>query len=156
MLRVTLVGEESLEGYGEDILLNLLFGKAMIEGYQQKDSSGFPQIGACLKHFVGYGAVIGGRDYQFTEISERTLREVYLPPFREGIESGAMVVMSAFNDISGIPASANNFTLNKILKGEWRFDGFVLSDWDAVIQLIDHGIVGSKEEAALSAIKSGE
>ena len=143
------------ESSGEDVLMNVRFGQAMVKGYQGNNLMAKYSIGACLKHFVGYGAAIGGRDYQFTELSERALRETYLPPFYECMKAGAVSVMSAFNDISGVPASANPFTLKRVLRGEWNFKGFVVSDWKSVIELKEHGIVNSYDDAALTAISAG-
>jgi len=143
------------EGSGEDVLLNCRFAKAMVEGYQGKDLTDKYSIGACLKHFVGYGASTGGRDYQFTELSERALRETYLPPFQAGVKAGAVSIMSAFNDISGVPAVANAFTLDQVLRKEWGFTGFVVSDWAAVDELKEHGIAGTNVEAASAALTAG-
>jgi beta-glucosidase len=143
------------ESSGEDVLLTMRFGRAMVEGYQGTQLNAKYSIGACVKHFVGYGAAIGGRDYQFTELSERALRETYLPPFHECLKAGAVSVMSAFNDISGVPASANPFTLKQILRDEWNFKGFVVSDWQSVAELIKHGIADSEKNAALAGIKAG-
>lgn len=143
------------ECFGEDTYLNALFGQAFVRGYQGEEVSGDYSLGACMKHYVGYGSSIGGRDYQYTELSDRSLRNTYLPPFKAGVEAGALSVMSSFNDISGVPGSANAFTLRKILKDEWKFRGAVISDWDAVIELINHGIAGTKQEAGLAAIKAG-
>ncbi len=143
------------EGSGEDVLLNRRFGKAMVEGYQGVDLTVKYSIGACVKHFVGYGAAIGGRDYQFTELSERALRETYLPPFKECINAGAVSIMSAFNDISGLPAAANPFTLDQVLRKEWGFKGFVVSDWKAIAQLKAHGIAETDAQAAAAALSAG-
>ena len=143
------------ECYGEDTYLNSIFGRAVVQGFQGNDPSEEGRVLACLKHYVGYGAAEGGRDYQHTELSERTLRECYLPPFKSGIEGGALSVMSAFNDISGIPATANKNTLKRILRQEWRFPGVVVSDWDAVIQLIDHGVAKDSLSAAMLALTAG-
>lgn len=143
------------EGSGEDVLLNAVFGAALVRGYQGDDPSKQGRIGACVKHFVGYGAALGGRDYQFTELSERALRETYLPPFKACVDAGAVSVMSAFNDISGTPASANALTLDRILRKEWGFDGFVLSDWNAVTELQEHGIAADGAEAAVKALTAG-
>lgn len=143
------------EGSGEDVLLNAIFGAALVRGYQGDDPSKQGRIGACVKHFVGYGAALGGRDYQFTELSERALRETYLPPFKACVDAGAVSVMSAFNDISGTPASANALTLDRILRKEWGFDGFVLSDWNAVTELQEHGIAADGAEAAVKALTAG-
>ena len=114
------------ECFGEDTYLNALFGQAFVRGYQGDDVSGDYSLGACMKHYVGYGSSIGGRDYQYTELSDRSLRNTYLPPFKAGVEAGALSVMSSFNDISGVPGSANAFTLRKILKDEWKFRGFLV------------------------------
>lgn len=143
------------ECFGEDVYLNQMFGQAFVKGYQGVDCKDPYSIAACMKHYVGYGASTGGRDYQYTEISERSLRNIFLPPFRTGIEAGALSVMSSFNDISGVPGSANELTLRTILKEEWKFPGAVISDWDAVIELIHHGVAANKKEAAAVAIKAG-
>ena len=143
------------ECYGEDTYLNSVYAAAAVSGFQGEDYSAPGRVAACLKHYVGYGASMGGRDYQYTEISERTLREVYLPPFRAGMDAGAPTLMSAFNDISGVPASGNHFTLTEVLRGEWGFDGFVLSDWNSVEQLIDHGFAADEAEAARRAVGAG-
>lgn len=143
------------ESYGEDVLLNARFGAAAVRGYQGEDPAAEARMGSCVKHFVGYGAARGGRDKQFTELSNRTLLETYLPPFEACIRAGAVSVMSAFNDIAGIPASANPYTLRTLLKEQWGFDGFVLSDWDAVVELENHGIADSDADAAERALTAG-
>ncbi|WP_175454763.1 glycoside hydrolase family 3 N-terminal domain-containing protein [Lutibacter oricola] len=143
------------ESYGEDTFLNSQFGVAAVKGFQGKDVSQPNKLVSCLKHYVGYGASIGGRDYQYTEISKRTLHETYLPPFKACVDAGALTVMSSFNDINGIPASANKETLKHILKNKWQFSGFVISDWDAVEQLIYHGYATDSTEAAYKAINAG-
>ena len=120
-----------------------------------EDPAAEARMGSCVKHFVGYGAARGGRDKQFTELSNRTLLETYLPPFEACIRAGAVSVMSAFNDIAGIPASANPYTLRTLLKEQWGFDGFVLSDWDAVVELENHGIADSDADAAERALTAG-
>lgn len=143
------------ECFGEDAWLNGCFGAASIKGYQGNDVSDKDRVVACLKHFVGYGVAMGGRDYQYTDISERSLHEVYLPPFKAGVDAGVLTVMSAFNDINGVPASANNKLLNGVLKAKWKFPGFVVSDWDAVEQLIYHGYAKDSIHAAQRAITAG-
>ncbi|NMH86812.1 glycoside hydrolase family 3 N-terminal domain-containing protein [Flavivirga algicola] len=143
------------ECYGEDVLLNAAFGKATVLGYQGDDLSSHENIGSCVKHFVGYGLSMGGRDKQFTEISKNTLLNTYLPPFKSAVDAGAVSVMTAFNDISGVPASANRFTMQEVLKEQWGFDGFTLSDWDAVLELKNHGISGNDKESAEKAINAG-
>lgn len=104
-------------------------GAAMVRGYQGDDLSRPDSIAACAKHSVGYGAAEGGRDYNTTDISERTLRDVYLKPFKDCVDAGVATLMSGFNEIDGVPASGNAFTLRQILREEWKFDGFVISDW---------------------------
>ena len=142
------------ECYGEDTYLNSVFCKASVEGFQGKLSD--PKtVAACLKHYVAYGLSEGGRDYKATDVSIRALREVYLPPFKAGIDAGAATIMSAFNDINGIPASCNKFVLTDILRDEWNFDGFVVSDWCAIEQLINHGVASNKAEAGALAINAG-
>lgn len=143
------------EGYGEDPYTNSIFGVASIKGYQGNDLSNTKNIAACLKHYVGYGASEGGRDYTYSEISKQTLWDTYLPPFEAGVKAGAATLMSAFNDISGVPASSNHYTLTEVLKGKWVHDGFVVSDWDAVKQLIRQGVAGTKKEATLKAFEAG-
>ncbi|MBO3803338.1 MAG: beta-glucosidase BglX [Candidatus Brockarchaeota archaeon] len=144
------------EGAGEDPFLGSAIARAMVEGFQGSDLADPNTIAACPKHYVAYGAAEGGRDYNTVDISERTLREVYLPPFKAAIvDAGACTVMSAFNDLNGIPASANRQTLTEVLRGEWGFDGFVVSDWNSVGELVNHGIAGTAAEAAKEAVTAG-
>ena len=143
------------EGYGEDPYTNAVFAVASVQGYQGTDLSNTKNIAACLKHYVGYGASEGGRDYTYSEISKQTLWNTYLPPFEAGVKAGAATLMSAFNDISGVPASSNHYILTDVLKDKWKHDGFVVSDWDAVKQLIRQGVAGSKKEATLKAFQAG-
>lgn len=143
------------EGFGEDPWLGSVYAAANVRGFQGTNVAAPDRVVACVKHYVGYGAAEGGRDYNTTEISEFTLRNFYLPQFKSGIDAGAWTVMSAFNCLSGIPASANRHTLNDILRDEWKFRGFVVSDYDAVIQLIDHGVAANDEQAARLAITAG-
>lgn len=144
-----------MEGYGEDVYLTSVFCRAAVEGYQGGDLSAEGRIAACLKHFVGYAASEAGRDYVYTEISDQTLHDTYLPPFKTGVDAGAATVMSAFNSINGIPASANRRTMTEILKERWGFDGFIVSDWDAVIQLCNQGVAADGKEAAALALNAG-
>lgn len=144
-----------MEGYGEDVFLTSEFCRAAVRGYQGSGLSEEGTIAACLKHFVGYAASEAGRDYVYTEISGQTLWDTYLPPFRAGVDEGAATVMSAFNNISGIPASANRYTMTEILKESWGFDGFIVSDWDAVIQLCNQGYAEDGKEAAELALNAG-
>jgi beta-glucosidase len=136
------------EGSGEDPYLGSLFAAARVRGFQQS-------IFATVKHFAGYGAAEAGRDYNSTEISERTMREVYLPPFKAAVDAGVASVMSAFNDIAGVPASGNAWLTDTVLRREWGFTGFVVSDWTSVAELIPHGVAGSQAEAGRRALTSG-
>ncbi|MCA9787939.1 MAG: glycosyl hydrolase, partial [Candidatus Cloacimonetes bacterium] len=110
---------------------------------------------ACLKHFAGYGASEGGRDYNSTQIPEITLRQVHLPPFKACIDAGALSLMASFSELNGVPATANAFLLKQILREEWGFRGFVVSDWEAVGQLVDHGLCADTREAAREAALAG-
>jgi beta-glucosidase len=143
------------EGFGEDPWLGALDAAASVRGFQGTNVAAPDRVVACLKHFAGYGAAEGGRDYNTTEISEFTLRNFYLPQFKAGVDAGALTVMSAFNELSGMPASANRYTLTEILRGEWKFPGFVVSDWDAVGELIPHGLAADGAEAARLALTAG-
>lgn len=140
------------EGYGEDPYLSGEMGKAAVLGYQE---NGKYNIAACLKHYVGYGASQGGRDYSYTEISRQTLWDTYLPPFIKALEAKPATVMSSFNTISGIPASANKYTMHDVLKGKLGFDGFIVSDWAAVKQLKAQGMVKDYKTAAELAFNAG-
>lgn len=143
------------EGFGEDPYLGCLYAAANVRGFQGTNVAAPENVVACMKHYVGYGAAEGGRDYNTTEISEYTLRNFYLPQFKAGIDAGAWTVMSAFNCLSGFPASANRHVLNDILRDEWHFQGMVVSDYQAVEQLIPHGVAADINEAARIAITAG-
>jgi Beta-glucosidase-related glycosidases len=143
------------EGAGEDPFLGAAFARARVMGFQGRDYSAAGKILACAKHFVGYGAAEGGRDYNTTDMSEQTLREIYLPPFHAAIDAGVGTLMSAFNDLNGVPTSANPFTLTKVLRGEWKFDGFVVSDYTSVKELINHGLAANDKGAAEAALNAG-
>jgi len=143
------------EGAGEDPYLGEAMARAYVRGYQGTSLSNPDSIAACLKHFVGYGAAEGGREYNSTEIPERLLRQVYLPPFHAGLEQGAVTLMSAFNSLNGVPASANPFTLGQVLRKEWQFRGFVVSDWTSVAELQNHGIANDGATAARKAFTAG-
>jgi beta-glucosidase len=143
------------EGAGEDPYLGAAFARARVLGFQGNDYSQPGKILACAKHWVAYGAAEGGRDYNTTDMSEQTLREIYFPPFKAAVDAGAATVMSAFNDLNGVPTSANPFTLTTVLRGEWKFDGFVVSDYTSVKELINHGIAANDKEAAQAAINAG-
>ena len=143
------------EGYGEDPYTNAVFGVATVHGYQGKNLSDSYSIAACLKHFVGYGASEGGRDYHYSDVSNQSLWETYLPPYEACVKAGAATLMSSFNDISGVPGSANPYTLTEVLKKRWKHDGFVVSDWDAINQLIAQGIAADRKEAGYKAFMAG-
>jgi beta-glucosidase len=143
------------EGGGEDPLLASRLGAAMVRGFQGDDPSQPERLAACAKHYVGYGAAEGGRDYNTTWIPEGLLRDVYLPSFKACVDAGVLTLMSAFNDLNGIPASGNSFILRQVLKTEWGFDGFVVSDWDAVAEMIVHGLCADEGDAARAAVTAG-
>jgi len=143
------------EGSGEDPFLGSAIAGAYVRGYQGEKLDAPDSIVACAKHYVGYGAAEGGRDYNSTEISEHTLREYYLPPFHAARQAGAATFMSGFNSLNGIPASANPFTIKQILKKEWGFAGFVVSDWTSVREVMAHGIAIDGATAARKAFLAG-
>lgn len=143
------------EGYGEDPYANGMFGVAAVKGYQGAKLSDEFSVAACLKHYVGYGESEGGRDYHYSDISMQSLWETYLPPYEACVKAGAATLMSAFNDISGVPATSNHYTLTEVLKERWGHDGFVVSDWDAVRQLINQGVVSNDKEAGMMAFLAG-
>src|SRR5580704_7616248 len=143
------------EGAGEDPYLGSAMAAAYVRGYQGSRLDAPDSIAACAKHYVGYGAVEGGRDYNSTEISEHTLRQFYLPPFHAAIEAGTASLMSAFNSLNGIPSSADPFTLKQILRKEWGFRGLVVSDWSSVGELVAHGIAADAAAAAYKAFIAG-
>ncbi len=144
-----------VEGAGEDPYLGSAMAQAYVRGYQGKNLSHPGAIAACAKHFVGYGAAEAGRDYNTTEIPERLLREIYLPPFQAAAEAGAATFMSAFSALNEVPASANSFILTQILRREWGFRGLVVSDWSAVRELMAHGIANDGATAARKALLAG-
>jgi beta-glucosidase len=143
------------EGSGEDPYLGSLMARARVRGFQGTDYSANNKVVACAKHWVAYGAAEAGRDYNTTDVSETTLREVYFPPFKAAVEAGVGTFMSAFNDLNGVPASANPFTLTDVLRGEWKFDGFVVSDYTSVEELIKHGLAANEADAAREALNAG-
>ena len=143
------------EGYGEDPYTNGVFAAASVRGYQGDDMSAENRMAACLKHYVGYGASEAGRDYVYTEISAQTLWDTYLLPYEMGVQAGAATLMSSFNDISGVPGSANPYIMTEILKKRWKHDGFIVSDWGAVEQLKNQGLAATKKDAAQYAFNAG-
>ena len=143
------------EGAGEDPYLGSVMAWAAVKGFQGEDLSNPESILACAKHYIAYGGAEGGRDYNTVDISDRTLREIYLPPFKAAVLAGVGTIMSAFNEINGIPATANEYTLRKILREELGFKGFVVSDWNAIGELINHGIAKDIYDAAKEAVMAG-
>lgn len=143
------------EGFGEDPHLTSRLASAAVRGFQGDDPSHPQKIVACAKHYVGYGSAEGGRDYESGEISEPTLRDVYLPPFESAVRAGVGTLMSAFIDLNGVPATADRRLLTDVLRGEWGFDGFVVSDWEAVSELVCHGVAEDAAHAARLALHAG-
>jgi beta-glucosidase len=143
------------EGGGEDPYLGSALARAYVRGYQGERLSNPTSIAACAKHFVGYGAAEGGRDYNTTEIPERLLRQVYLPPFHAAADEGAATFMSAFNSLNEVPSSANPFTLTQVLRKEWNYKGMVVSDWTSINELLNHGIANDGATAARKALEAG-
>ena len=142
------------EGSGEDTYLDTRMAEAMVRGYQgeQLDST---SMAACIKHFVGYGAAEGGRDYNSTYLTERQLRNVYLPPFQAAVEAGAMTLMTSFNDNDGVPSTGNTFVVKDILRNEWGFDGLVVTDWNSMGEMINHGFGVDRKDVARKALEAG-
>jgi len=143
------------ECLGEDPWLASRLAEAMVEGFQGDDLAAHDTIAACAKHFAGYGASEAGRDYNSTDIPERQLRDVHLPPFQAAVEAGVATLMASFSDIDGVPASANRKLMTSILRDEWDFDGFVVSDWDSIAQLAVHGLTSGDRESAMEAANAG-
>jgi beta-glucosidase len=144
-----------VEGAGEDPYLGAVMARARVRGFQGDDYSAPDRVVACAKHWVAYGAAEAGRDYNTTDLSEMTLRAVYFPPFKAALDAGVGTFMSAFNDLNGVPATANPFTLTEVLRNEWKFDGFVVSDYTSVQELVNHGLAADGAEAARLALSAG-
>jgi beta-glucosidase len=144
-----------MEGSGEDTYLGSVIAKARVIGFQGNGIGNLNSLMACAKHFAAYGAAVGGRDYNSVDMSERMLWEVYLPPFKAAADAGVGTFMNSFNDLNGIPATGNSYLQRDILKGEWDFKGFVVSDWGSIGEMINHGTAKNEYEAALSAITAG-
>lgn len=144
-----------MEGAGEDTYLGSKIAFARVKGFQGNQLGDSNAVMACAKHFATYGAVIGGRDYNSVDMSDRLLWEVYLPPFKAAVDAGAATFMNAFNDLNGVPATGNSYLQRDILKGKWNFTGFVVSDWGSIGEMIKHGTAKDGYEAALSAITAG-
>jgi beta-glucosidase len=145
----------TVEGAGEDPYLGAAMARAYIRGYQGDDLSKPGAVAASVKHFAAYGAAEAGREYNTTDMSEIRLRQVYLPPYKAAVDAGAATIMSAFNALNGVPASANPFLLTQVLRNEWGFDGFVVSDYTAVMELTHHGIALDPATATRKAITAG-
>ena len=143
------------EGAGEDPVLGYAISQAWVRGYQTYRDEQGRGAAACVKHFAAYGQPEGGKDYNTVDMSERRLREEYLPPYKAAIDAGVMTVMTSFNELNGIPASANTFLMQQILRQEWDFDGVLISDFDAIGELIYHRIAADHREATILAIKAG-
>ena len=143
------------EGSGEDPYLGAVMARARVRGFQGTDYSANNRVVACAKHWVAYGAAEAGRDYNTTDVSERNLREVYFPPFKAAVDEGVGTFMSAFNDLNGVPTSANPHTLTHVLRDEWKFDGFVVSDYTSVEELMKHGTAANGADAAGQALNAG-
>jgi len=143
------------EGCGEDPYLVSQFAAAMVKGFQGDNPASPQSIAACAKHYVGYGMAEAGRDYNTTLIPEPMLRDVHLKPFKAAVDAGCLTLMSAFNDLNGVPTSGNSFTLKTILRDEWGFKGFVVSDWGSIAEMIPHGFVANEKEAAEKSFQAG-
>ena len=143
------------EGAGEDPFLGSAMAAAQVRGFQGTDLRQPNALLACAKHFAAYGGAEAGREYNTVDVSERTLREIYLPPFKAAVDAGVGTLMSAFNEIAGVPASANKWLLTDVLRNEWKFNGFVVSDYAAVEELINHGIAATREQAGILALLAG-
>jgi len=144
-----------MEGSGEDTYLGSEIAKVMVRGYQGNKIGDLNSVMACVKHFAAYGAAQAGRDYHTVDMSERTLRETYLPPYKAAIDAGSATVMTSFNELNGVPATANKFLLTDILRKEWGFTGFTVSDYTSVMELIPHGLAKDTADAAALSINAG-
>ncbi|OBX26993.1 beta-glucosidase [Gelidibacter algens] len=144
-----------VEGAGEDPYYGSLVSAARVKGFQGKDLTSGESVMACVKHFAGYGAVLAGRDYNISDFSERTLREIYLPPFKAAIDAGVGSVMTAYSTFDGIPATANQKLLKTILREELGFKGMLITDWSTINNLVKIGVAADQKEAVLMAIDAG-
>ncbi len=143
------------EGAGEDPLLGSRIAVARVKGFQGTNLADASTIVACIKHYAAYGAPFGGRDYNTVDMSDRMLREIYLPPFKAGVDAGAATLMTSFNDLNAIPATGNHYLLKDILRNEWNFQGMVVSDWQSIGEMIDHGYATDRADAAKLALEAG-
>lgn len=144
-----------MEGAGEDTYLGSLIGVARVKGFQGEGIGQTNSVMACVKHYAAYGAAQGGRDYHTVDMSERVLREVYLPPYKAAVDAGAATVMTSFNELDGTPATANDYLMNDLLRGEWGFKGFVVTDYTSIMEMLNHGNVADSADATAATINSG-
>jgi beta-glucosidase len=144
-----------MEGAGEDPFLSSCIAMARVKGFQGNGLGDTDAVMACAKHFAAYGAAVGGRDYNSVDMSLQQLHNIYLPPFKAAVEAGAATLMNSFNDLNGIPATSNKYLQRDILKGQWNFKGFVVSDWGSIGETINHGYAKNNYEAAMKAINAG-
>ena len=144
-----------MEGAGEDVFLGSRIAEARVRGIQGNGFQNADRVAACVKHYAAYGAPIAGRDYNSVEISERVFRETYLPPYHAAVKAGALTVMTSFNDYNGVPATANKYLLQDILRGEWGFDGMVVSDYTSVNEMVNHGVAANDTDAGILALQAG-
>ncbi len=143
------------EGTGEDPYLGAVLAVAKVKGFQGTDLTSPHSVAVCLKHYAGGGAAIAGKEYNSLDMSERMLREIYMPPFKAGVEAGALTLMSGFNSLNGLPPAANSYLLNDILRKEWGFNGFIVTDWETIPELLVHGIAADSADAAKISLMSG-
>ena len=144
-----------VEGAGEDTWLGAVFAKARVHGFQGEDLRASDSVMACAKHFTAYGAAEAGRDYNIADISERTLRETYLPPFKAAVDAGVGSFMASFNEIAGVPSTCNKYLLTDVLRKQWHFDGLMVSDYTAILELIHHGVAATRTDAGILALEAG-
>jgi len=143
------------EGAGEDPYLGSVMAAAKVRGFQGTNLKHAHSLLACAKHFAAYGGAEGGRDYNTVDVSERTLREIYLPPFKAAVEAGVGTLMCSFNEIGGVPSSGNRWLLTDVLRDEWKFNGFVVSDWESILEMINHGVGATRTDVGVLAINAG-
>lgn len=143
------------EGAGEDPYLGSLIAAARVKGFQGENLANPLTVLACVKHFAAYGAPFGGRDYNTVDMSERQFREFYMPPYKAGVDAGALSVMTAFNEYDGVPATGNQYLLKDLLKGEWNFQGFVVTDYTSINEMVHHGYARDDAEAGVKAVNAG-
>ncbi len=144
-----------MEGAGEDPYLGSLVARARVRGFQGTSFENADKVLACVKHYAAYGAPLAGRDYNTVDMSDRVLRDVYLPPYKAAIEEGAWTVMTSFNELDGVPASGSSYLLTDILRGEWGFKGFVVTDYTSINEMVMHGVVADEKEAGELALTAG-